>query len=533
MKQEDSAIFMKGIVILTISSIITKILSAIYRVPFQNIVGDIGFYIYQQVYPLYGIVIALATSGFPVVISRLVAERRASGEKDYRSLMKMIFIVLLSIALFLFFLIYIGAHEIAQSMGDKRLSPLIQTVAFSFLFLPIISTVRGFFQGHGEMIPTAFSQVLEQTVRVAGILLFSFFMVKGGFSLYTTGKAAIIGSVCGGLVSCIVLITFFYKTNKYNHLSNAIEWRELLRISRILLFEGTAICISAILLVLFQLIDSLNLLSLLRESGISSNDAKTIKGIYDRGQPFLQLGTVVATSFALTLVPIITDEYKRGQRILLEEKVQLALKVSTIVGAGATIGLINLIEPANTMLFENKSGSSVLAVFSLSILFSTAILTMTGIFQGFGYVYFPAIYVGIGGILKYFTNEWFVPHFGTMGASISTVLSLFVITVLFLMKLRKLKFHAISFPFYGKVIVGLGLMTLVLRGWLYIFTSCGVVSRKLSIIEALGGVLFGGIVYLLTILYLNVLTENEWNLIPFGRKLFAIRKKIWRDKYGT
>ncbi|WP_268812475.1 oligosaccharide flippase family protein [Heyndrickxia ginsengihumi] len=103
MKQEDSAIFMKGIVILTISSIITKILSAIYRVPFQNIVGDIGFYIYQQVYPLYGIVIALATSGFPVVISRLVAERRASGEKDYRSLMKMIFIVLLSIALFLFF----------------------------------------------------------------------------------------------------------------------------------------------------------------------------------------------------------------------------------------------------------------------------------------------------------------------------------------------------------------------------------------------------------------------------------------------
>ena len=66
---------MKGAVILTAAGIIVKLLSAVYRIPFQNIVGDIGFYIYQKVYPYSGNFIVLATTGFPVVISKLYLEQ--------------------------------------------------------------------------------------------------------------------------------------------------------------------------------------------------------------------------------------------------------------------------------------------------------------------------------------------------------------------------------------------------------------------------------------------------------------------------
>src|SRR3954462_12755550 len=64
---QSKALF-RGTFILTIAALITKILSAFYRIPFQNIVGDVGFYIYQQIYPFYGIAIVLGTTGFPVVI---------------------------------------------------------------------------------------------------------------------------------------------------------------------------------------------------------------------------------------------------------------------------------------------------------------------------------------------------------------------------------------------------------------------------------------------------------------------------------
>src|SRR3954447_2303590 len=86
---QSKALF-RGAFILAIAALITKILSAVYRVPFQNIVGDVGFYIYQQVYPFYGIALVLSTYGFPVVISKLYAEEIAKKEKGN---IKQLFIV--------------------------------------------------------------------------------------------------------------------------------------------------------------------------------------------------------------------------------------------------------------------------------------------------------------------------------------------------------------------------------------------------------------------------------------------------------
>ena len=44
---------MQGALVLSLAAFIAKILSAVYRVPFQNMVGNTGFYVYQQVYPIY------------------------------------------------------------------------------------------------------------------------------------------------------------------------------------------------------------------------------------------------------------------------------------------------------------------------------------------------------------------------------------------------------------------------------------------------------------------------------------------------
>ncbi|EHL2817449.1 oligosaccharide flippase family protein, partial [Listeria monocytogenes] len=72
MSERSMKRLMKGAAWLTAASLISKILSAIYRVPFQNMVGDVGFYIFQQVYPIYGIAMTLALGGFPVVISKML-----------------------------------------------------------------------------------------------------------------------------------------------------------------------------------------------------------------------------------------------------------------------------------------------------------------------------------------------------------------------------------------------------------------------------------------------------------------------------
>ncbi|WP_018663675.1 putative polysaccharide biosynthesis protein [Heyndrickxia acidiproducens] len=531
MQQENDSIkLFKGIMVLTISSVITKILSAVYRVPFQNIVGDIGFYIYQQIYPIYGIVIALSTSGFPVVISKMAAERQASGKDEYGSFLRLVFIVLGAVSFCLFLAVFFGARRISVWMGDTALTPLIKTVSCSFLLMPFISTIRGNFQGRGNMIPTAVSQVLEQSIRVFLILILSFWMVHQGFSLYTTGQAAVFASVLGGAVSAIVLIFFFHKSRGNREHKLPVQWEEVKTICRVLLWEGTAICISALLLVMFQFVDALDIYALLCDSGLDVETAKKLKGIYDRGQPFLQLGTVVATSFALTLVPIITLEFKRGNRLQLEQKVYSAVKISTMIGAGAAVGLMNLMKFANIMLFENSEGTAVLTVFSISILFSTWILTLSGIFQGMGQVYAPAAYIAAGVALKFVLNEWWVARLGTMGAAAATVVSLLFISLLLMLKLEKAHFKPLPFRFYGKISLALLMMTGCLQVWMRFFTYSGMPGRMASIPGALGGVAVGGAVYILCVAAMGLLSDEEWSFIPFGNKLTGLRRKNWSGK---
>ena len=94
-QQWDMKTFMKGASILTISAIIVKLLGAVYRVPFQNLVGDKGFYIYQQVYPFIGIFIVWTSYGFAVAVSKLLAGSTSRGEA--KAMMRVAFTYLLII----------------------------------------------------------------------------------------------------------------------------------------------------------------------------------------------------------------------------------------------------------------------------------------------------------------------------------------------------------------------------------------------------------------------------------------------------
>ena len=147
--------------IFSLAGILSKILSAVYRVPFQNIVGDVGFYIFQQVYPMIGISVMLATSGFPVIISKLLNDYGTQTGQKFSACL-CFFCRLVGLGFFL--LLFAGAVAIAGFMGDPALAGVIRAVSFSYLLLPLVSLLRGYFQGSERMLPTALSQIGEQTL---------------------------------------------------------------------------------------------------------------------------------------------------------------------------------------------------------------------------------------------------------------------------------------------------------------------------------------------------------------------------------
>jgi len=531
MKSDDQAKnILKGTLILTIAALITKILSAFYRIPFQNIVGDIGFYIYQQVYPFYGIAIVLSTYGFPVVISKLYAEERAKKEQgNMKQLLFVSMLFLFGFGFLCFVLLYVGAEWLANYMNDPQLAVLLRVVAFVFLITPVISLLRGFFQGTGDMVPTAVSQVGEQVIRVVTILVSTVFLVHHHYSLYIVGGGAVFGSVTGGLAAAFILVFFWLRIRRGKTLLGTIHIRQSGRIIKTFIFQGLPICISSMLLIFIQLADSLNLYSLLVDTGVGSETAKELKGIYDRGQPLIQLGIVVATSMSLALVPLITKEKMYKDATALKGKIKLALKTSILVGVGATMGLWNIIKPTNRMLFENTDGSHVLAVLSTLILLASIILTVMAILQGLGCTLYPAIVILICFMMKYGLNMLLVPKIGTMGAAIASCLSLFLILVILIVKLRTIMGQfTINKRFYIMIGLAAFVMMVVLQSFLFLTNfvyDYGNSERLMASIQALGAVIIGGSSYMFFILKGNLFKEEELSLLPFGSKMMAFLPK--------
>jgi O-antigen/teichoic acid export membrane protein len=526
----DSKDLVKGAMILTLAALVTKILSAIYRVPFQNIVGDIGFYIYQQVYPFYGIVMVLSTYGFPVVISKLYTEQQARGNSGRADRMLAISLLFLGlVGLLLFSIFYFGSDWIAEKIGDSELSLLFKVVSVPFLIFPFTSVYRGYFQGKGNMVPTAVSQVSEQLVRVATILILSALFIQQGYSLYFAGAGAVFGSVTGGLISAAVLSYFYLKNrtvNPFRHYQAKTLFADAAWVVKALVVQGFAISISGMLLILFQLADSLNMYTSLLEMGLAVDEAKSAKGIFDRGQPLIQLGTVVATSMSLSLVPAISGEKLRNRTDVILQKIRLALQTSLLFGAGAAAGLFSIIVPVNIMLFENAEGSNVLGVLSLMILLGSVILTITSILQGLNKTIFPAVVILAGFGLKYSLNLIFIPRAGAMGAVNATLIAMLIILVILVARLRgELGKPVLSFTFMAKILFSSAVMSIFLYFYLQItdFLYRYVEPDRLAaIIQALSAVAFGAIVYLIVLIKTKALNEEELLTLPFGSRLVQL-----------
>jgi polysaccharide transporter, PST family len=512
----------QGALALTVAAFVTKILSAFYRIPYQNIAGDSGFYIYQQVYPFYGIIVALATYGYPVVISKMIAERDVEQDEEGMTYILKISLYFLSIiGMIGFSILYIGADWIARLMGDQELALLIEMISFSFLLFPFISVLRGYFQGRNNMVPTAVSQIAEQFVRVVTILLLVYVLLEEGRTIYEAGAGAVFGSLTGGFAALTFLASYWLKRKRKERIRRRANL-DIKKIIFLLLVQGFTICITNMMLILIQFVDSMTLFSLLVSNGVEVEAAKVLKGIYDRGQPLIQLGTVIATAFSLTLVPLISGAKKKGDKRFIKEKIRLSFRIGIVIGLGAAAGLACIIQPTNIMLFKDDSGSFALAILSTSILFTSLALTMAAILQGLGHQRAPVVAVLSGVLMKWLFNMWLVPIYQIVGASIATLCSYMAVFVLLYYTLRKnIKSSLISKKMVFRILFASLAMVVLLQCYLWISNTLAFGwqgTRLFASLQALVGVMIGGCVYIIAVLKGNVFSKQELSLFPFSEK---------------
>lgn len=412
---------MAGAWILSLGALISKILSAVYRVPFQNLVGDTGFYIYQQVYPLYGIGMVLALSGLPVYISKLIAAQRTDAAR--RLVARRSFYVLVVIGGTCFALTMFGAPVIARAMADPLLTPLIRVVALMFLLLPIVGGARAYFQGVGNMVPTAGSQVVEQIVRVVIIVAAAAVGRRLHWSLYTIGTVAMSGAIVGGSVAALMLLRPLRRELDGQLLpapgdgpSRHFVWRFLM--------DGGALTLFSALLVLLQLVDSFTMTRALGNAQVAPAAARIAKGVYDRGQPLVQLGLVVATALSQSMLPDLTRRHLQGKTDSFKRTAVMMLHLSLISGVIAGCGLMVIMPAVNLFLFGDQQGTGVLAVYVLSVILVSALNAMSSLLQSQDQFRVPSIALAATVLAKILLTPIMTTAAGTLGSAWATVISL-------------------------------------------------------------------------------------------------------------
>ncbi|SHF07012.1 polysaccharide transporter, PST family [Seinonella peptonophila] len=523
--------FIKGIAILTIAGFISKLLGAVYRVPYQNMTGDIGIYVYQQVYPIYSLFLILATAGVPVAISKLVSERATLGDTvSVKRIIKISSRMLFVIGLLAFILLFFGADVLATWMGNRTmLTAPIQAVACALLVTPMLSVLRGYFQGYQQMEAPSISQVIEQLMRVITILVSAWFFMQPGYGVVWAGTGAMFGACIGGISGLIVLWWFLRKQhrNEQNVLPAEFVQPSAGTLIKRLFFISLPICISSLAMPLFSLVDSFSIGNLLVAKGGVLQQVILSKGAYDRAQPLIQFASFFATALALSVVPAITNACVRGEQQRAKRRAVLAIRLTLLLGLPGSIGLAVIAEPTNIMLFKDSAGTDALAVLALSTLFSTLASTATGILQGAERIAQPAYYLLIGVVVKIAANIVLIGQWGVVGAAWATVLAFLVVCLLNLWSIRqRFPFQSWGIQWLLRALFSVCIMAVgtyfSLKGFTYLF-EIWLPERAAMAFTSLGSVCVGIILYLWAILHLGLLSRVEQALLP--KRLFRLMSR--------
>ncbi|ASJ52695.1 polysaccharide biosynthesis protein [Brevibacillus formosus] len=536
--------FLAGALILAIAGILSKVIGMFYRIPLQEIVGDRGLGLYQEVYPLYLTFLILATAGVPVALSRVIAEALAEGKQgSIGQILARSMVMMGAIGLVLFVLLYVSSPLIAKLMGNPHLIEPIRAISMSLLFVPLIAVIRGFFYGHQKMLFVGLSQIVEQTLRVVFILVASLYLVSLGEDTDTVITGVNFGTMISTFLSLGFLALLMWLHNRKNSVFSGAEWGRLTWWYDRAFFASMwriawPICISALVIPIFSLTDSFLAINIFRYIwNVDGLTADTWFGIYSRGGPLLQMASLFGSSIALSIVPAIAEAIRQKDQERITTLTKLSLRFAWLIGLPAGLGLTAVAEGANLALYGDMEGTRAMAILGITAIPLSLLLATNGILQGIGKEKIPARHLLYGVIVKVLATLVFTSMFGMDGLSLSWLVATAFVCVLNMRVINRYVSIPINWRFdtiYPLLVANL----MLILAWGateavdFLFRGREPV-RILGAIETVAGVGVGLIVYLGLLILIPLIEDKELDWLPGGNKLRTFIQFIRRKQASS
>ncbi|ERJ12457.1 oligosaccharide flippase family protein [Haloplasma contractile] len=411
----------KGALFLTLSSFIVKLLSFVYKVPYQNVIGNEGFYVFQQLYPFFTITVSSAVFAFPYVISNQI-----NRSNDKELILKTSLIITLLPTLIFSSSILLFKERLAWMLGDQLLSRLFYPYALLLIFLPFLIIIRANLYSSTKTNHLVGKSILiEQFFRVFFIL---FIIVGLQSNVYKVGEIAFYGFFIGIITSLIYLII---KSKKMIRVLNySIDFDK--KIAKSIIIKALILLTCTSILLLFQIVDSLTIINSLTLAGETLSDAKILKSVYDRGLPIVQTAVFFVSPLLAALLPHANTKKLQNRKII-----NGIIYVVLVLALPAAIGSFLFMEQINRSLFIDNRLESVLKLNSINILLYSLVLTTSTIIEHKNNHKYLFLNIVIVIVIKLILNIILIVKYGVIGAVISSSLGLSILLLSNIFILRK------------------------------------------------------------------------------------------------
>ncbi len=439
----QQAQMLRGTVWLTASNFISRLLGAAYIIPWYIWMGKHGAEangLFTMGYNIYAWFLLISTAGVPVAVAKQVAKYNTKGQEEHSFAMIRGFLKFMSLLGLVFAIImYVLSPVFANlSGGGKDLIPVMQSLSWAVLIFPSMSVIRGFFQGHNNLKPYAISQIAEQVIRVIWMLLTAYFIMKVGSGDYVEAVTqSTFAAFIGMGASLLVLVYYLWKTGLLQHIihrpesDNEIDTKALLWDT---IREAIPFIVTGSAIQLFQIIDQMTYSNVMSWFTNFSRSELLVQFSYFSANPnkITMILIAVATSIGGVGIPLLTENYVKGDFRAAGKLVQDNLTMLVAFLLPATIGAVAIAEPLYTV-FYGKPDSLSLGLFILAML-QTVILGLYTVLSPMIQALFQnrkaILYFGYGVLVKLILQVPFIYLFKAYGPLLSTTIGLMIPIVL-------------------------------------------------------------------------------------------------------
>lgn len=540
--------------ILAAASIIVRIIGIMYRIPLTNILGNKGIAVYSTAFDFYSILLLISSYSLPLAVSKLVSARAALGQmkNSYRVFLGALgFSAVLGVIVSIF--TYTFAEVLTKIWQAPESAQALKVLAPAIVIMSILGVFRGYFQGLGTMIPTAFSQILEQIANAVISIVAAYYLFQFGktvknategynYSMAYGAAGGTLGTMLGALAALVFLFFVFLLYRKKIKLQNQKDMTPLTEpygyIIKLLVITIVPVLLSTAIYNISGFLDSGFFYNIMKIKGMEKETRYALYGMYT-GNYRLLMNVPVALAAALSssVIPSITASVAMGNKGQVINKIDYSIRFSMILAFPCAVGLAVLAMPILMLLFPSNESFTIpakmmyLGAVSI-ILYSISTLT-NSILQGINKMRLPVRHAFISLMVHFALVVLLLAatDINVYGLVIADVLFAFIIVILNAHSLRK---HLNYRQEVKKTFVLPGISSIIMGA--VSFFAYKLLNSLLDNVMGAGSanglsviisIVLSAVVYFVLLLVFKVVREDELYRFPKGKIMVKIAKKFY------